>query len=1382
MQNKPLSFIENKGQLKDENSNPLLNIPYYSHDNGVNIYCMANKIAFVFVKTEDSLASTFPKGKLSPAGGGMGWKKEKMNRISLARLEMTLTNSNPSATITASGLQSYYENYYNAIDAQSGDKTKRTAKGITNVRTYTTISYQNIYPHIDLILKAGTKSLEYSFLVHPGGNVADIQIEWKGANSIKDLENGGISYAFPFGKMTESAPITYQGDATNGTKPQIPLNSKFKIDNSKLSFVIPSYDKTHDLLIDPSLEWGTYLGGEVNKNTEGKSITHDDSNDIYITGTTTSWVGIGTSGTYQSALDKVTGAPSAFIVKFNPAGQRVWGTYYGGLSSLGITCDVASNIYITGQIGSYYYTYYAFLSKFNSSGNISWHIYLGDSNARTLGNGVACDASNNIYVTGNTTSTGGIATSGAHQTSFSGGSNFGDAFITKFDSSGSQLWGTYYGGKSDEAGNAIAIDADYNVYITGNTNSDSGIATAKTYQSNIRGLSYSFNGFVAKFDSAGTLKWGTYYGGYGEDYGYGIATYGKNDIYITGETSCKTGMATYDAQQLKLTGTYHAFLAKFDSTGNLTWGTYYGGYGFAGGSGIATDAANEVYITGYTDSAGPFTTPYAYQTKFAGGGGDAFLAKFTSSGKLSYGTYIGGKGLDQGYAVTTDTNNNVYITGVTSSSTGIASSGAFDTSNTSGAYGTDAFISKFDLSTNNDAGISSIVSPVISICRGVQSVQVQLENFGINTLTSDSIYWNVNRVPQKALKWTGSLKTDSTATITLGNYNFLPGNDTIIARSAKPNGAFDSIPANDAFEEIIPVIIANTGKNTTICNGDSVTLGAPLVYGNTYSWSANPSGFSSTFSDVKVSPTTTTTYYLTESITSTGCSNTDSVIVFFHGPTSSTDSISTCYSSSIKLGRPATANWTYYWTDATINKFLSLAPNPTVKVSLHNQTIYQAVIKDTLYGCTAIYTEKIYPLPTPTSDAGKSTGVCTGDSVKIGSSAITGNTYSWASSPTGFTSGSSSAYVRPSATTTYYLTEKDTTDGCSSSDSIIVTVNSLPKPTISGDTSVCVGLPAYYVVTKNAGSSYNWSLTNGSVIYGQNTDSVNIKWKNIATVLVKVKETNNSGCSDSAKIKVIVHPNPTAIAKGPVSACLGETDSYISNQKESKYNWGVKGGSIIAGLNSDSIVVKWDSTGSMGFVSFGSTNQYGCSSTNARTPVEVYPLPDAKWTEYNVANKFTFIANTINFTDSDYQWDFGDSSPIANGNSVSHNYINNGFYSVNLTIKDTSKCTNNFDSTILVGVSGIENSQYTNLHLSIYPNPFSSIANISYTLPTASRVQVSVTDMNSQLIANLTSEQQNPGSHTLPFDATKYNCAKGIYFVKLVIDNSVTVRQIIRIE
>lgn len=135
--------------------------------------------------------------------------------------------------------------------------------------------------------------------------------------------------------------------------------------------------------------------------------------------------------------------------------------------------------------------------------------------------------------------------------------------------------------------------------------------------------------------------WATYYGGADQDAGYKISTDASGNVYMTGQTSSATGIATAGAFQNTYGGGVDAYLVKFDGAGNRLWATYYGGSGADFGYGVKTDAAGNIYLTGYTESTSGIATVGAHQTVY-GGSNDAFLVKFDSNGNRLWGTYYGG--------------------------------------------------------------------------------------------------------------------------------------------------------------------------------------------------------------------------------------------------------------------------------------------------------------------------------------------------------------------------------------------------------------------------------------------------------------------------------------------------------------------------------------------------------------------------------------------------------------------------------------------------------------------------------------------------------------------------------------------------------------------
>jgi hypothetical protein len=145
------------------------------------------------------------------------------------------------------------------------------------------------------------------------------------------------------------------------------------------------------------------------------------------------------------------------------------------------------------------------------------------------------------------------------------------------------------------------------------------------------------------------LVYATYLGGSGSDEGLGIAVDVQGQVYVTGDTNG------------------NAFVVKLTRSGaELVYVTYLGGSGLDLGQRIAVDLLGQAYVTGMAGSP-DFPTVNAVQPAF-GGFGDAFVAKLSPSGaRLVYATYLGGRGLDQGWSIAVDLFGQAYVTGSTNS-------------------------------------------------------------------------------------------------------------------------------------------------------------------------------------------------------------------------------------------------------------------------------------------------------------------------------------------------------------------------------------------------------------------------------------------------------------------------------------------------------------------------------------------------------------------------------------------------------------------------------------------------------------------------------------------------------------------------------------------
>ena len=274
------------------------------------------------------------------------------------------------------------------------------------------------------------------------------------------------------------------------------------------------------------------------------------------------------------------------------------------------------------------------------------------------------------------------------------------------------VYAGFIGGSGDDRGNAIAVDADGNAYITGETNSSEltfpeKAGPDKSYNSGV-------DAFVAKVDATGTaLLYAGFIGGSGDDRGNGIAVDGAGNAYITGETSSKEttfpdgdGFSAITGVDLTQNGGVDAFVAKVDAAGTtLLYAGYIGGAGDDRGNAIAVDGGGNAYITGETSSKETtFPDGDGFSTITGvdltqNGGVDVFVAKVDAAGTtLLYAGYIGGAGDDRGKGIAVDAAGNAYITGETTSTQatfpdgdGFGAIAGFDLTQNGGV---DAFVAK----------------------------------------------------------------------------------------------------------------------------------------------------------------------------------------------------------------------------------------------------------------------------------------------------------------------------------------------------------------------------------------------------------------------------------------------------------------------------------------------------------------------------------------------------------------------------------------------------------------------------------------------------------------------------------------------------------------
>ncbi|MCS6990698.1 MAG: SBBP repeat-containing protein [Chitinophagales bacterium] len=387
------------------------------------------------------------------------------------------------------------------------------------------------------------------------------------------------------------------------------------------------------------MEWATYFGGTNDE--IGYGTTTDKNNNVILLGKSQSGNQITTPGAYQT---QGGGLGDICIAKFNKDGVLSWCTLLGKFSSEHVrtaVCDDKANIYACGYTGSDSLkisnknsSYYegngdAFVVKFSPNGWPSWSAYVGGP-GQDRAHSIALDQSGNVYVVGTTESTSGFSTPGAHQVAHGG---IEDAFVAKLDSTGNQLWVTYYGGTGDDHGRGVFCNKKAHIYVCGYTNSAGVFGTAGSYQKNINSKklpngSYTYDGFVAKFSYNGQRIWGSYYGGGRDDQLTGIDWDGNRNIYVSGTASSNDSISTPSAfQKHRYGNTNEGCFAVFDSLqGTLTYGSYLGGLGDDRMEDITAGPDQLIYMVG-TSTASIYSRPDVWQPTYSGNT-DAWLMRF----------------------------------------------------------------------------------------------------------------------------------------------------------------------------------------------------------------------------------------------------------------------------------------------------------------------------------------------------------------------------------------------------------------------------------------------------------------------------------------------------------------------------------------------------------------------------------------------------------------------------------------------------------------------------------------------------------------------------------------------------------------------------------
>jgi hypothetical protein len=554
------------------------------------------------------------------------------------------------------------------------------SKWVRGVPRFPAVRAAAVAPGTDLLWRDGEGGrLRFDLHLAPGADPATVPLAIEGARTLAVDGTGRLVASLSRGTLALSRPRLWQERAGR----RIPVDGRWVLRGGAAVVEAGPRDPGLPLVVDPTLDYGTYLGGGAGEG--ATAVATDAQGGLVIVGTANG-AGFPTQNPYDDSYQGSYGDMVVARISANGATLQ-YATYVGG-GSLDVPRAVAvaadGHIAVCGESSSTDFPTLnavqetpvigppvglglhgvaegaAFLLSADGFA-LEWSTYLGGSQAHDGAHGIALDASLNAFVAGET----GNA-SFPTQSAFQGTKGAGqDAFVCRIGATGALGWSTFLGGGGNDGARALRIDSGGGLLVAGTTASTD-FPLQSAYQNQRRGPS---DAFVLRMPSTGaSLTWSTYVGGSGTETAKAVAEGPGGVTWIAGETGSSDFPVVANAPQPNfMQGNTDAFVARVGAGGTtLPFGSYLGGGFGDGATGIAVDALGAVYVAGTTGSS-DFPVVNAYDS-VRSGSTDMFLARFRPSGiGLLTCTFFGGGGDDLCEGMALDAGGGVWLAGLTAS-------------------------------------------------------------------------------------------------------------------------------------------------------------------------------------------------------------------------------------------------------------------------------------------------------------------------------------------------------------------------------------------------------------------------------------------------------------------------------------------------------------------------------------------------------------------------------------------------------------------------------------------------------------------------------------------------------------------------------------------